>query len=143
MVRYYIRYHSETTIFWISSFLNSKDRVTFAMLFIPRKARGLQILCCRGIVVVYYSLTSAELSRCPLLTPPAKRDFTSDLLYEGVQWALKPSGFCNVKVRCNKTNERYNHDPQTFFKKIYDNITKYVDVKPYAQFIFIGRSPRR
>jgi hypothetical protein len=31
------------------------------------------------------------------------------------------------------TRERYNHDPQTIYKEITDNIiTKYVDRKPYA-----------
>lgn len=30
-------------------------------------------------------------------------------------------------------NERYNHDPQTIYTEIIDNvITEYVDYKPYA-----------
>ena len=33
----------------------------------------------------------------------------------------------------------YNHDPQTFSKKVTDNITKHVIIKPYAQFILSGR----
>jgi hypothetical protein len=37
------------------------------------------------------------------------------------------------------TGEYYNHEPQTFYKKITDNInTKYVDFKPYAWLIHIG-----
>ena len=49
MVRYYNQYHSESTIFWISPFVNSKDGVDFAMFFTletTRKAGGLQILRC-------------------------------------------------------------------------------------------------
>jgi hypothetical protein len=56
MVRCYNRYHSESTIFWISLLVNSKDGVDFAMLFTlwvslsastqqAGKAGGLQILC--------------------------------------------------------------------------------------------------
>ena len=79
MVCYYSQYHSEDTIFWISQIVNSKDGVDFAMLFTlktKRKAGGLQILCCQGIKV-------------------ADHDFTLDAL------ALKPSDFCNVRVKKN------------------------------------------
>ncbi len=37
-----------------------------------------------------------------------------------------------VMFSYNTTYERYNHDSQTFYKKIFDNTTKYVDFKPYA-----------
>jgi hypothetical protein len=84
MVCYYTRYHSESTIFWISPLVNSKDGVDFAMLFTlwaslsattqqVGKAGGLHILCCQGFAVADYS-------------------FTLDAL------ALKPSDFCNVRV---------------------------------------------
>jgi hypothetical protein len=64
--------------------LNSKDGIDIAMLFTLRaslsartqhvgKAGGLQILCCQGIAVTNYN-------------------FTLDAL------ALKPSGFCNIRV---------------------------------------------
>jgi hypothetical protein len=96
MVRYFTEYNGESTTFWISHMVNSKVGIDFATLFTlwaslsattqqVGKSGELQILCCQGIAVADYSLTSAELSRCPPLTPPAKRDFTSDLLYEGVQ----------------------------------------------------------
>ena len=39
MVRYDTRYHSESIIFWISPFVNSKDGVDFAMLFTLRESR--------------------------------------------------------------------------------------------------------
>ena len=34
-----------------------------------------------------------------------------------------------VMLSCKTNNERNNHDPQTFSKKIIENITKYVDLK--------------
>ena len=37
-----------------------------------------------------------------------------------------------VMFNYNSTYERYNHDSQTFYKKITDNIAKYVDFKPYV-----------
>ncbi len=85
MVCYYTRYHSESTILWISPFVNSKDGVDFAMLLALRaprlrsvgKAGELQILCCQGFEVNDYN-------------------FTLDAL------ALKPSGFCNVRVNLMK-----------------------------------------
>ncbi len=91
MVCYYTRYHSESTNFWISPLVNSKDGVDFAMLLALRaprlrsvgKAGGLQVLCCQGIAVNDYS-------------------FTLDAL------ALKPSGFCNVRVNLKKGGA---HDP--------------------------------
>ena len=84
MVRYLIRYYSESTILWISHAVNSKDGVDFAMLFTlwsslsattqhVGKAGGLQILCCQGINVTDYN-------------------FNLDAL------ALKPSDFCNISV---------------------------------------------
>jgi len=39
MVCYYIRYHIESTIFWISPLVDSKDGVDFAMLFTLRESR--------------------------------------------------------------------------------------------------------
>jgi len=39
MVRYYIQYHSEDTIFWISPIVNSKYGIDFAMLFTLRESR--------------------------------------------------------------------------------------------------------
>ena len=57
--------------------VNSKDGVDFAILFTlktTRKAGGLQILCCQGIKVADYT-------------------FTLDAL------ALKPSDFCNIRVK--------------------------------------------
>ena len=39
MIRYYKRYHSESTILWISPFVNSKDGVDFAILFTLRESR--------------------------------------------------------------------------------------------------------
>jgi hypothetical protein len=38
-VRYYNKFHSEDTIFWISQTVNSKDEVDFAMLFTLRESR--------------------------------------------------------------------------------------------------------
>jgi hypothetical protein len=64
--------------------LNSKDGVDFAMLFTlktTRKAGGLQILCCQGIKVADYT-------------------FTLDAL------ALKPSDFCNVRVKKQNGGEK-------------------------------------
>jgi len=80
MVLNYTQFNRNSTIFWISPLVDSKDGVEFAMLFTlwsslsasPQqvgKAEGLQILCCQGFAVAEYSLTSAELSRCPPLTP--------------------------------------------------------------------------
>ena len=37
-----------------------------------------------------------------------------------------------VMFSYDTTNEHNNHDPQTFFKKIAENITKRVDYKLYA-----------
>jgi len=37
-----------------------------------------------------------------------------------------------VMLSCNTNNERNNHDPQTFYKKIIENIAKYVDFKSYV-----------
>ncbi len=93
MVRYYTRYHSEATIFRLSSLVNLKDGVEFAMLFTlktTRKAGGLQILCCQGFAVADYS-------------------FTLDAL------ALKPSGFCNVRVHLPALNENDAHPAGVIF----------------------------
>ena len=79
MDRYYNQYCGESTIFRISHFVNSKDWTDFAMLFTSRKAGELQILCCQGIKVNDYN-------------------FTLDVL------ALKPSGFCNVRVNFSELN---------------------------------------
>ncbi len=38
MVRYYTRYHSESTIFWIPPLVNSKDGVDVTMLFTLRES---------------------------------------------------------------------------------------------------------
>ncbi len=74
MVCYYSRYQSDRTLFfWISPLVNLRDVSELAMLFSLRKAGGLQILCCQEIAVANYG-------------------FTLDAL------ALKPSGFCNVRV---------------------------------------------
>jgi hypothetical protein len=62
------------------------------------KQHGKELLMVRNYARYHSEKTISWISRSSPLTPPAKRDFTSDLLYEGVQWALKPSGFCNVKV---------------------------------------------
>ena len=40
MVRYYARYHSESTILRISFLVNSMHLIDFAMLFTPRKGGG-------------------------------------------------------------------------------------------------------
>jgi hypothetical protein len=97
MVRYYSHYHSEDTIFWISQIVNSSDSALRASSFALRattgqddgtrrmgsilpcclpygKAGGLQILCCQGINVTDYN-------------------FNLDAL------ALKPSDFCNFRVK--------------------------------------------
>jgi hypothetical protein len=39
MVCYYMQYHIENTIFWISPIVNSKDEFDFAMLFTLRESR--------------------------------------------------------------------------------------------------------
>ena len=97
MVCYYYRYYSKSTIFWTSPLVNSKDVVDFVMLFTlwaslsattqqVGKAGRLQILCCQGIAVTYYSFT---------LEAPAWRDHTSDFISFGVRlgsealWLLK------------------------------------------------------
>jgi len=43
------------------------------------------LVCCQGFAADDYSLTSAELSRCPSLDAPALRDHTSDLNIYGVR----------------------------------------------------------
>gem|GEM_PF-4586351 len=56
----YFQYCSKCCSPWISSFVYSKDRIDFAMLFTletTRKAGGLQILRCQGIAVAYYGFT--------------------------------------------------------------------------------------
>ena len=76
MVCYYNRYYSESTIFWISPFVNSKDLIDFALLFTlktTRKAGGLQILRCQGIAVAYYGFT---------LDAPALRDEASHFIIQ-------------------------------------------------------------
>jgi hypothetical protein len=68
MLRCYNRYHSESTTFWMSPMVDSKVGIDFATLFTlwaslsastqqVGKAGGLQILCCQGIAVAYYSFT--------------------------------------------------------------------------------------
>ena len=71
MVRYDTRYHSESIIFWISPFVNSRMGSILQCCLPFGKAGGLQILCCQGIAVTHYS-------------------FTLDAL------ALKPSDLCNI-----------------------------------------------
>ena len=75
-----MQYHIKNTISWISPIVNSSDSALRASSFALRattqhvgKAGGLQILCCQGIKVTDYI-------------------YTLDAL------ALKPSGFCNVRV---------------------------------------------
>ena len=74
MVRYYIQYHSEDTIFRISQIVNSEDGVYFAVLFTLRESRRTS-----DPVLFRLRRTSADYN------------ITLDAL------ALKPSGFCNVR----------------------------------------------
>jgi hypothetical protein len=54
------------------------------------------------------------------------------------EWALEMTLRAGMIIVCSMFNdyitcERYDHDPQTIYKNITDNIiAKYVDLKPYA-----------
>ncbi len=78
MVRYYTRYHSESTIFRIPPLVNSKDGVDVAMLFTLRESRR------TSDPVLFRQRRTVN--------DPSEEDFTLDAL------ALKPSDFCNVRV---------------------------------------------
>jgi hypothetical protein len=85
IICYYIQYRSVSNIFWKSHLVNSKDALILAYCLPFGKAGGLQILCCQGIKVTDYN-------------------FTLDAL------ALKPSGFCNVRVICRSAEFVWSHD---------------------------------
>ena len=73
MICYYRKYHIENIILWVSPIVKSRNGVEPCCLPFG-KAGELQILCCQGIKVTDYN-------------------FTLDA------WALKPSGFCSVRLQ--------------------------------------------